>query len=168
MAGLDAKQVSIAQWLGVGAGVLAFINLFLPWVTASAVVGGESESGNSFDANVWAWLAMLLLVAAAVVAILPMFGKSVPGVAWLGLAGASLLLVIIAWLALPGVEDVLQDAQEAVGAPVTELTEAQLAQADAMMDIGPGFGLFLGLILAIVSLAGAVMARKPAGAPRAV
>lgn len=157
MAEFDVKQVSTAQWLGIGAGVLAFVNTFLPWFSASAA--GAIGAAMSGSANAWeepasflAWFTMLLLVVAGAIAALPLFGVQIPQqpLVWLGLAGLSFVLVIVKWIDLPGVSDIFEEQG------ITP-TDAQLEQAEKAVDMGAGFGLYLGLILAIVSLAGAVL-----------
>lgn len=158
MAALDVKQVSTAQWLGIGAGVLAFVNTFLPWFSASAE--GPIGAAISGSANAWeepasflAWFTMLLLVVAGVIAALPVFGVRIPQqlLVWLGLAGLSFVLVIVKWIDLPGVKDVFEEQG------ITP-TDAQLEQAEKAIDLGAGIGIYVGLILALVSLAGAVLA----------
>ncbi|MGH3468752.1 MAG: hypothetical protein ACRDQF_13615 [Thermocrispum sp.] len=163
MAELDVKhRVSTAQMLGIGAGVLAFANLFLTWSSYS-VKDGPGATANAFEVSYWALFAMLLAIAAAVVVALSLVDVSVPSFTWLALAGASLVLAVVAWVAMPGVRDVMKELQAQYGV-TAEITDAQVAQADAIIDAGPSVGLYLGLIIALASLAGAVMARRSTAA----
>lgn len=161
MAELDIKQVSTYQWMGIGAGALAFINTFLPWFSASAegpMAGLLSRSANAWEepASFLAWFTMLVLVLAGVVAALPLFGVQIPQqpLVWLGLAGVSLVLVIVKWFDLPGVAGMIE---EETG---REASAAEIAEAEKVIDLGAGFGLYLGIVLALVSLAGAFLAYR--------
>lgn len=101
MAEFDAKQLTSYEWLGVGAGGIALINSFLPWLSF-----GEGP----FSGSISAWniglgiLSVLLLIGAAVVVLLPHFGVAVPqaSLIWLGLAGVAVLFTLLAWLTNTG------------------------------------------------------------------
>lgn len=101
MAEFDAKGVTTYEWLGVGAGGVALINSFLPWL---------SYGDAAFSVSISAWsialglLSVLLLIAAGVVVLLPHFGVQIPNVPliWLGLAGVALLFTLLAWLTNTG------------------------------------------------------------------
>jgi len=146
MASFDVKRVTPLEWAGIGAGALAFIASFFPWYSVSidgAGLGGAfgfNYSLNAWDAKFGAWFPMLLLLAAAVLVILPHFGTQVPNLTmiWLGLAAAAFVIIIIRWLTFPG-----DDGTPGVSA-------------------GAGFGLFLGLIVAIASGAGAFLSYRAA------
>ncbi len=58
---LDFSKLNQNQKIGVGAGVLAIISLFLPWY------GAFGFSWSAFDAGFFAWFGMLLAIAGAVV-----------------------------------------------------------------------------------------------------
>lgn len=129
MAEFDAKQVSTYEWLGIGAGGLALVNSFLPWLSAG---------DGPFSVSISAWsialglLSVLLLIAAAVVVLLPHFGVTLQQSAliWLGLAGVAFLFTLLAWLANTG------------------------------FGIGPSIGVFIGLAIAAASAAGAFLTFK--------
>lgn len=139
MAEFDVKQVTNHEWLGIGAGVVAIINSFLPWYSVSISIGALSNTNSvsSWSIGFAAWFSVLLVVAAAVVVLLPHFGVEVPSrpLVWLGLAGLAFVMIILRWLTFPSV--------------------GSQAGADlGNIDAGASFGLFLGLVLAIVSAVG--------------
>lgn len=154
MAEFDVKQVSTFQWLGIGAGALAFINSFLPWYSVSVQVGSVSQdlgSANQWDAGFLGWFSLLLLIGAAVVVALPLFGVNVPNgtMIWAGLAGLATLFILIRWLTY-------ETGADAAAAGLPE---------DAI-SAGASFGTIVGLILAVVSLAGAVLSWQKASAAK--
>lgn len=143
MAQFDAKQVSTLEWAGIGAGVLALLASFFPWWSASV----SGLINTSFSASAWSvgiggWLPVLMLVAAAVLLLLPHFGVQVQRLPmiWLILAGASVLIIVLRWLTMPS------DSGFGVLA------------SDGGFEAGTAFGLFVGLIAAIVSTVGAGLA----------
>lgn len=91
MADFDVKNVSTYEWLGIGAGGVAFINSFLPWLSLVYVSAWEFALGI---------FSVLLLMGAAAVVLLPHFDVQVPqrAMIWLGLAGVAFLFTLLAWL----------------------------------------------------------------------
>lgn len=138
----DRRAMSPIHWIGVVTGVLALLVSVLRWYTVTGPFADEvARSGlptgrTAWGAGVTAWLPMLLLALAAAVVLAPRFSVSVPftPVLWLVLALAALVLVIIRWVTI--VPDDLPKGVEA----------------------GPGFGLYLGLVVAVASLVGALLA----------
>lgn len=133
MASFDPKRVTPLEWAGIGAGALAFITSFLPWYTVSFDFGaglGLSSSGsaNAWDAKFGAWFPMLLLLAVGVVILLPHLGTQVPNLAliWLGASAAAFVIIILRWVTFP--------SGDGPG-----------------VSAGAGFGLFVGLVIALVS-----------------
>lgn len=63
---MDMSKLGTNQKIGVSAGVLALISLFLPWYGVS-FAGLGSVNANAFDAGFFAWFAMILAIAAAVI-----------------------------------------------------------------------------------------------------
>jgi hypothetical protein len=133
MASFDVKRVTPLEWAGIGAGALAFITSFLPWYTVSFDFGGpigfsQSGSVNAWNANFGAWFPMLVLIAVGVVVLLPHLGTQVPNqpLIWLGAAAAAFVIIILRWVTFP--------SGDAPG-----------------VSAGAGFGLFVGLVLALVS-----------------
>jgi hypothetical protein len=143
MAEFDVKRVTQFEWAGIGAGVLAFIVSFFPWWTAD-LGGGLAElagidtsvSGSAWDASFLAWFSVLLLMAVAVVIILPHFGTEVPqrGLIWMIGSGVAFLFILLRWLTYESVLD-------------------------------PGWGLFVGLVLALVSAGSGFLVFRAAPSP---
>jgi hypothetical protein len=151
MAEFDVKRVTTFEWVGIGAGLLALIVSFFPWYSASASVAGieASESNTAWSTGIGAWLPVLMLLATAVLVALPHVGVAVPNLAltWLGLAGAAALIILLRWLTLPN------DGG---------LSEVGLSLETVEVDAGAGFGLILGLILAIGSAVVAFLSYRSA------
>jgi hypothetical protein len=132
MANFDPARVSKAEWIGLGAGLIAFIASFLPWFSFSA--GLFSFSVNAWSLGFLAWFPVLLMVAAAGVILAQQLGANVPAVkpGWplilLGAAALSLVLILIRWISLSS-------------------DTGGLAFSGA--SYGAGFGLYVGLIAAI-------------------
>jgi hypothetical protein len=130
MVNFDAKRVTPLEWAGIGAGALAFIDSFLPWYSVS--YEGLLGVGGSISANAWDYalslLAVLMLIGAGVVVLLPHLDVQVPNQAmiWLGLSGVALVFIVIRWLTF--------ESGSSLGA-----------------SAGASFGLFVGLVLAVVS-----------------
>lgn len=135
MADFDVKNVSTYEWLGVGAGAVALINSFLPFLSVGDAT--FSISVNSWQSGFFAYASVLVLIAAAVVILLPHFGVAVPnkGMIWLGLAGAAVLFTVLALLVNLG------------------------------GGVGPSIGWFIGLVAAGSSAAGAFLTYKQTTAP---
>lgn len=154
MAEFDVKQVSTPQWLGIGAGLLALIDSFLPWYSISIEQGSlsRSESGGAWDVGFIAWFSILLLIAAAVIAALPLLGKTVPSgnIIWLGLAGLAFVLILVRWLTYESSADLPPGVEDVPG-----------------FSAGASFGTILGLILAAVSAVGAFLAYRSASSSSA-
>jgi hypothetical protein len=146
MASFDVKRVTPLEWAGIGAGALAFIASFLPWYSVSVDNALGFDVGGS--ANAWdfalALLAVLLLIAAGVLVLLPHLGTQVPNLAviWLALAGVAVLFIVLRWLTF--------DSGEGFG-----------------VSAGPGFGLFVGLLAAVVSAVGAGLTLRASSRTRA-
>jgi MFS family permease len=134
---------------GIGT-LLVFISVFLPWYT----VGGFS--GSLTDAGGWRILILIL----AIITLLYLFIRTLslqnvrlPIAHWqllTGLVGLQFLLTLLAFLVKPGGGDVLGDN----------------------FSVGWGWGAFVGLIVALVALAGGVLRKNEPenivpGAPRA-
>ncbi|WP_026425362.1 hypothetical protein [Actinokineospora inagensis] len=145
MANFDPKRVTPIEWAGIGAGALAFIASFFPWYTVSYTGGfGLSGIGGSLSAwgvGILGWGAVLMLLAAGVLLVLPHVGTAVKNLSliWLILAVVSVLFVIIRWLTL--------SSSSGLGS----------LGADVGISEGAGFGLYLGLLAAIGSTVGAVL-----------
>ncbi|SER58008.1 hypothetical protein [Actinokineospora terrae] len=146
MANFDPKRVTPIEWAGIGAGALAFIFSFFSWYSVSyngpsgLGFAGFDQSASAWSLGIGGWLPVLLLVAAAVILVLPHVGTAVPNLVtiWLGLAAAAVVILLIRWLTLPSASSYGLD--------------------DSGISVGAGFGLYLGLVAAIVSAVAAGLA----------
>jgi hypothetical protein len=136
----DRTKVSTLDLGFGGAAVLYLIALLLPWLTVSA--GPLSQSGNGFNSGklTFAWI---LLLAAAVVALLPAVGVDVKlpfprAYLLLGLTGLAALLTIIEVIDVLGSTDDLGPG----------------------VDVSTGIGAWLGLLVALGAVALAVLALR--------
>lgn len=128
MAEFDIKRVTPLEWAGIGAGLFAFIVSFFPW--ASLDLGddeflgglGIDTSVSAWNAAFLGWFPILLLIAAGVIVFLPHVGVEVPRLA-------------LTWLILAGAAFVF--------------ILLRLVTYESVLS--PGFGLFLGLVAALVS-----------------
>lgn len=135
MAEFDLKRLTPLEWAGAGGGALAFIVSFFPWFSVDAGMLGGST--NAWGTEAWSVFAVLLLMAAGGLVLSPHFGMKVDRLPliWVILAGLATLFVLIQWLRLP-------DDESGFGVTV---------------DMGAGFGLIVGLLLAIVSTVAGVL-----------
>lgn len=140
----DPKSVSTPEWLVIGGAVVFLIAMLLPWLNVSFGDGlpgvGLSESANGFEFGLLVF-ALLLLLAAAVWLLLRHFGVRMElpvsrAIVALGLTALALLFVVIKFL------DVLTSGGEFEASGV---------------DVGAGFGAYIGLLAALAAVAGAVM-----------
>ena len=139
MADFDVKRVTTLEWAGIGAGILAFIVGFFPW--ASVDFGddlgfGLDVSGNAWQVGFLAWFSVLLLLAAAVVIALPHFGTPIPN--------RNLI-----WLGLSGLATLF-----------TLLQWPTLGEY-----LSASVGLFLGIVVALVSAVAAFLNYRAAPKP---
>ena len=104
-------------------------------------MSGSLASGNAWSAGFLAWFSVLLLLAAGVLVLLPHLGTEVKNLPliWLILAGVATLLIVLRWVTY-GANDILG------------------------VSYGASFGLFVGLLLAIVSGAAAFLTFRSASA----
>ncbi len=144
MAELDLKRVTPLEWAGSGAGALAFIVSFFPWYSFDfAGFGGGSLS--AWNTGFLAWFSVLLLMGAGVVILLPHFGVKVDRLSliWLILSGVATLFILLRWLTLPD------------DGGLGSVTGGLLG--DSGISSGAGFGLIVGLIVAVVSTVAAAL-----------
>jgi Family of unknown function (DUF5336) len=147
MAELDLKRVTPLEWAGVGAGALAFIDSFLPWYSFD-FGGFASGSWSAWNTGFLSWFSVLLLLAAGALVAAPHFGTKVDRLPliWLILSAVATLFILLRWLTLPddgGIGD--------LGVPGV-----------GDFSSGAGFGLILGLVLAVVSTVAAVLSFRAA------
>lgn len=146
MAEFDVKRVTPLEWAGIGAGLLAFLVSFFPWY--SIEVGGFGDSLSAWGTGIGAWGPVLLLMVAGGLVLATHMGVQIPQVSmiWLGLAAASLVIIVLRWLTLPD------------DGGIGELG----LLGDTGIDSGAGFGLIVGLIAALVSGVAAFMVYRAA------
>lgn len=135
---MDLTKLGRTERILAIVGILAFVDTFLPWYTATAkgalaAFGGGSYSSNGWGSGFAAWFPLLLLLAIGVLAALPAFGRQVAvrgGYAAVGAAAlVATLLILIRWLTYPSVP-----AEEA-----------------SIVDAGADFGTYIGLVLGVVA-----------------
>jgi hypothetical protein len=142
MAGFDPAKVSKAEWIGLGAGVLAFVASFLPWYEVtfsgpSAVLSGFVSGGwlSAWSLGFAAWFPVLLLVASAGVMLAEHLGAQIPTfrLGWplilLGVSVLALVIILLRWVTLP---------DPTSGLPFSGVS------------FGAGFGLYVGLVAAVL------------------
>jgi hypothetical protein len=159
MAGSQAGTMRTLDRVVIGAALLAYISSFLPWYSASiTVLGVDRSSGvDAWNAGFGAWFAVLLLVAAGGVVLLDAFGGRVTLPAsrpliTLGLSALAVLTIVLRWVTFP-------DASGGLGGRLGELGDFDLDSAFAVSS-GAGFGLYLGLIAAIVAVVASLLALR--------
>ncbi|GAB2768241.1 hypothetical protein [Amycolatopsis magusensis] len=165
---MSLRQVPWWQWLGFGAGIVAFVAMFLPWTALRAADPEVAEAlrelpagdvvRTAWHSGFFAWSAPILLLVAGVAAVV--FGQSrvarVNGLPhlWLIVAVLSLLLLVLGWWLIDW-----QFSEDQRG----------VLQAGGV-SIEPALGRFLGLAAAVASVAGSVFdvraARARYGAKR--
>jgi hypothetical protein len=142
MAEFDVKRVTPLEWAGIGAGLFAFVVSFFPWASLDfgddELLGsfGVDTSVSAWNAAFIAWFPVMLLMAAGVILFLPHVGVAVPRQALTWLSLSSAAIVLIL---------------------------LRLVTFDSFLS--PGFGLFLGLVAAIVSGVAAFLAFRAAPKP---
>lgn len=146
MAEFDVKRVTPLEWAGIGAGALAFIVSFFPWYSVD-FEGFGGGSLNAWSTGFFGLFSVLLLMAGAGLVVAPHFGVQVARrpLMWLSVSGAAVLFILLQWLILPddgGIGD--------------------FGIGDSGIDSGAGFGLIVGLILAVVSAAAAFLTFRAA------
>jgi len=149
------KSLSTPDWLMIGGGLLFFIVSFLPWATVdfcddvpAELAGDCSQSGSAWSVSgLLGFAAVLLLLGAIAVIVkaLNVLPKSFPMhfvTAALGLLAAIFFLI--------GFLDILT-AEDGFG-----------------FNVGPAFGVWLGLLALLIFLAGVVMSFLAAGGTKAM
>ncbi|MEV6902860.1 hypothetical protein [Amycolatopsis sp. NPDC051372] len=166
----SVKRVTWREWLGLGAGLLALVAVFLPWtvLTADTATADVRDAFNSlphddvvrsaWHSDFFSWFPPLVLVLVGLVVVF--FGQvrkvRVSGLPhlWLVAGLAALLLMVIGWTTLDWVFDSDQ--------------RAFLETAGVM--INPGVGRYVALLAVLVSIAASILdiraARTESRAPR--
>ncbi len=171
MTGSDAATMTALDWAIIGAGLLAYISSLLPWYvfTASVPFLGimRSADANAWHAGVGAWLSVLLLVVAAGLVLVGALGGRLRRVAsrsliTLALSALAFVTIVLRWATFP-------DANRGLGR-AGELGNFNLGNVNLSgaftVSSGAGYGLYLGLIAAIVAaLASMVRFRAASNEP---
>lgn len=154
-----AGRVTTLDWAVIGAGLLAWISSFLPWyITSISILGIErSASVNAWNAGFGAWFSVVLLVTAGCWVLVSTLGRrlSLPvsgTLITLSLAVLAFVTIVLRWATFP---DATNGLDEGGG---FELGDAALAASS-----GPGSGLYLGLLAAVVAMVAALLRFRAAG-----
>lgn len=132
-------RLPLADRIGLTAGVAILVSSVLPWYTVTikgVVGGGRSYSSSAWDVSFGGWFPVLLLMATAVLIVVRRTVATLPA----GLAAAvplvqlaapplAVVVILIRWLTYPN-------------------------GSDGYSSAGAGFGLFLGLAVAIAGCVG--------------
>lgn len=132
------KKMSTGQQVAAGSGVVALLAIFMPWYgLRSDFFDSVTIRGTEFT---FAWLGMLLLVGAAVLVVLPLFGKRVGNDQ---VHGEQLALVAAA-----------------VGALFWLIRLASVPGTTVVSVFGRSWGLYVAILAAAGVIAGIVMTMK--------
>jgi len=151
----QAKQMwsnlTRGRQIALAAAVVGVIVSFLPWYSASASYLGQSVSSSVNGWSSWGYLAILGFIVAAVVVLLPLFGRSVRGI-------------------IPSLPPTMTDARLVMGAGGVALVGALLYLLTANKDsvnvpgvsVGPSFGVYIALVCgAAIAAGGYLMQTEP-------
>jgi hypothetical protein len=151
VARFDGRQVAALDWVGVVAGALALLDSFLSWrhvagpnVEELARTLGLKTWYTAWGSGVTAWLPVVLLAGAAALLLAPGLGLRIRAVPllWLVMSAAALVLIVVRWSTLP--------------TPDVALLRARNLRPEDV-DAGASIGLYLGLVIAAISVLGAVL-----------
>jgi hypothetical protein len=132
MAVIGGRNVGTNDLVVMGAGVLMFIDSFLPWFGAS--FAGFSSTASGWSSGFGAWFSILLVVAVAGVTAARVFGgRAMPAVG----GGA------VSW-------NFITAAVSALAAIIILLRWVTFPSGSHGVSAGGKFGIYIGLIVAIV------------------
>ena len=134
---MDLSKLTPNNWIAGGGALVLIINLFLPWYGVDFGAGFGSVNANAFDAGFLAWFPSFLAIAAVAIVVLKVMDIFDAKVA--GLAAEQLAMVL--------------------GAVATVLILLKLLTDNDFTK----FGIYLGLIAAAATAAGAFLSGKDAG-----
>ena len=156
MAGSDAAKVTVLDWAIIGAGGLAFISSLLPWYsfTASVPFFGITQSAHAdaWHAGVGAWLAVLLLIAAAGLVLVDTMGRRLmPATSrspiTLVVSALAFITIVLRLVTFPDPSGGLGRVGDLVH---FDLGDINLSGALSFSS-GAGYGLYLGMLAAAVA-----------------
>ncbi|MEV4310847.1 hypothetical protein [Actinocrispum sp. NPDC049592] len=126
-------RFTLVEWIGVDAGIVALVASFLPWYRlADNLVGraapGAPTSTTAWQMNFLGWFPVVALLAVSVLIMAQLFGRQIQMLTslWMTLAVLGVVMILLRWITVP----------KSGGEPA----------------LVAGFGLYLGLGAAIVSL----------------
>jgi hypothetical protein len=158
--GAVLTRVTWREWLGLGAGLLAAVSLFLPWSTLSASAPDVQEGlrslpvgevgRNAWNSDFLSWFPpILLLLTGLAVALFGQVGKvrdsGLPQL-WLISAGVVVVMMVFGWYAI--------DLQFG--------SEQRALFSVAGIAVSPGFGRYAGMFAAVASLVAAFLDTRAA------
>jgi hypothetical protein len=143
------RRMSSLEVIGLLASALALIASFLPWQVLSTPVAnvltgfGVRAWSGAWTSGPLAWLPVVLLILVGLLLLGLRSGLRLPGAApvWLLLAVASVVLIVIGWVTIP------QPSPEEA---------AKLGLNPADVSATAGWGLYLGLVAAAISVLAAL------------
>jgi hypothetical protein len=141
--GMVAK-VSVTTGLLYGGLIFAFITIFLPWVSIS-VMGFEGPAGDFGPHISWKYAALLVIVAAGWFAWPTVSGSPMPVKPFNYLIGLTIAVGLLAGVAAIGFFAILS------------FSSKYGAMTEHLVDVGPGFGLYLYAVAVIATAAGVVL-----------
>ena len=152
-----AGKVTALNLAVISAGLLAYISSFLPWYRTSVSILGieRSASVNAWNAGFGAWFSVLLMVAAGGWVLVSTLGRlrlpvSGPLIA-LSLSVLAFVTMVLRWATFPDATDGLDEGS------------FDLGSAALTASSGPGSGLYLALIAAVVAMVAALLTFRTAG-----
>jgi len=147
-AGTNLSAVHWSAWAAMGAALLTFIATFLPFWSASAQVGGQSNSAHLNGWHKWWWLPGVLALAILVVLALLVFDvlkTSQLRPIWL-FYGAVVVLVATIGVVIHSFVVNTVCIQDQCGS--VDDAKAQIKQAGGTGSFGPSWGVWVALVLA--------------------
>lgn len=157
MATLFASGVRQLRWVGALLGLAAVVLAFFPWVSFFIpTTANNPEYDNwvaAFSAGYTAWIPVVLVLLAGLVALLQRTPKPVLSLLWLALCVAAAGVMIYRWITV-----------DAVSADELDLSENRFDQLESITNAysEPGLGLYLTLVISVVSAACALLTFRKA------
>lgn len=149
-----ATAFSFFTW----ASVTTSLNTNRPGMAGSAANAIEAESATAWESLPGAVAVLVLVAAGAVAAVpLPATWSTARWLSWFALTAIAIVFIVVDWATLPSVRDVMQQIADRFGVGRSTIQPEDVAAGARFIDIGPGIGLIACLVLAVLSLVGAVV-----------
>lgn len=162
MADRGSTAIRVLDLAVIGAGAVAFLSSMFPWYRSSASVFGfsGSVSVNAWDAGPSAWLAVLLLTVAGIVALVAVVSPARPRPSWYPFLPAVLttlaaLSLVARWTSWSSDDNSMSGLQ---GAQFSGSFLGGLIEASA----GPELGFYVALVAMAVSVVASWLAVREA------